>query len=304
MDQTSIKALYIFVEIAIDSSHLAQTIRLNFPDDKDTFIHQFEDSERAYASSPAGEIIHQTKHLRIEDGNTTPSQESTNTTDPDSKDTIVNRPKVPTRLALVSTIQFAAALQRLKDDLSEDLPSSLGTVQTGSSSSYHLWTGKYDTIVPRSRPLSPGEILGCTAPKLDRDVDALLYACFICNYHVSLCVLTCLYFRYLGDGRFHLESIMIANPHIPAYRYDPYSKKLTRERYGHKEMMTMREDAVRTARKSLSGISPEIEVKANGLHDEVKNEPALWGVILGTLGRQGSFRQLQVCLYIYIQSRL
>lgn len=25
--------------------------------------------------------------------------------------------------------------------------------------------------------------------------------------------------RYLGDGRFHLESIMIANPEIPAYRY-------------------------------------------------------------------------------------
>ena len=24
--------------------------------------------------------------------------------------------------------------------------------------------------------------------------------------------------RYLGDGRFHLESVMIANPHIPAYR--------------------------------------------------------------------------------------
>jgi len=25
-------------------------------------------------------------------------------------------------------------------------------------------------------------------------------------------------YRYLGDGRFHLESIMISNPHIPAYR--------------------------------------------------------------------------------------
>ena len=24
--------------------------------------------------------------------------------------------------------------------------------------------------------------------------------------------------RYLGDGRFHLESIMIANPELPAYR--------------------------------------------------------------------------------------
>lgn len=24
---------------------------------------------------------------------------------------------------------------------------------------------------------------------------------------------------YLGDGRFHLESIMISNPNVPAYRY-------------------------------------------------------------------------------------
>lgn len=26
-------------------------------------------------------------------------------------------------------------------------------------------------------------------------------------------------YRYLGDGRFHLESVMIANPRVPAYRY-------------------------------------------------------------------------------------
>ena len=26
-------------------------------------------------------------------------------------------------------------------------------------------------------------------------------------------------FSYLGDGRFHLEAVMIANPSIPAYRY-------------------------------------------------------------------------------------
>ncbi len=29
---------------------------------------------------------------------------------------------------------------------------------------------------------------------------------------------------YVGDGRFHLEAIMIANPALAAYRYDPYSK--------------------------------------------------------------------------------
>ena len=46
-----------------------------------------------------------------------------------------------------------------------------------------------------------GEILGCTSPAMKSD-------CLI----------------YLGDGRFHLESAMIANPDLQAYRYDPYSK--------------------------------------------------------------------------------
>lgn len=34
------------------------------------------------------------------------------------------------------------------------------------------------------------------------------------TYHPFL-----LHYRYLGDGRFHLESVMIANPNVPAYRY-------------------------------------------------------------------------------------
>jgi len=50
--------------------------------------------------------------------------------------------------------------------------------------------------VPQEKPLSPGEILGCTSPKVS-DADCLIY---------------------LGDGRFHLESIMIANPELAAYR--------------------------------------------------------------------------------------
>lgn len=33
---------------------------------------------------------------------------------------------------------------------------------------------EYDVIVPQCRPLSPGEILGCTSPHLDRHVDAIM----------------------------------------------------------------------------------------------------------------------------------
>ncbi|KAJ7937285.1 putative diphthamide synthesis protein-domain-containing protein [Mycena leptocephala] len=260
MDQTSIKTLYIFVEIAIDSVHLAQSVRLNFPDDRHLFHDALLDSEESDSKIPAGHQIGPTGHLRIE-GPTSDSQDS----------------QEPTKLALVSTIQFVAALQQLKEDLSseyEDLGStsqpvgllteastSATTVAAASTPKTSFWRGKYDATIPRSKPLSPGEILGCTAPRLG-DVDALIY---------------------LGDGRFHLESIMIANPSVPAFRYDPYSKKLTRERYDHREMHAVRDDAVQTARKSIAAFT----------HTGATSEVPLWGVILGTLGRQGSFKQLQ-----------
>lgn len=33
---------------------------------------------------------------------------------------------------------------------------------------------EYDVLVPQCRPLSPGEILGCTSPRLDRPVNAIM----------------------------------------------------------------------------------------------------------------------------------
>ena len=99
---------------------------------------------------------------------------------------------------------------------------------------------------------------------------------------------TCLN-RYLGDGRFHLEAIMIANPSVPAFRYDPYSKKLTRERYNHKDMRMARSDAVTAARRSVDDIAH----KASTV-DTSASEASAWGVVLGTLGRQGNFKQFQV----------
>ncbi|KAF8939069.1 putative diphthamide synthesis protein-domain-containing protein [Dissophora ornata] len=102
----------------------------------------------------------------------------------------------------------------------------------------------YVLNAPQAKPLSPAEILGCTSPQLPKDEDALVF---------------------LGDGRFHLESIMIHNPDLPAFRYDPYSKKFTRERYDHADMHSLRKHAIETAKKAKR-----------------------FGLILGTLGRQGS----------------
>lgn len=72
---------------------------------------------------------------------------------------------------------------------------------------------------------------------------------------------------FVADGRFHLEAAMIRNPTIPAYRYDPYSKLLTSEAYDITTMKKVRWDAIEAAR------SPNATT---------------FGLILGTLGRQGS----------------
>lgn len=161
MDQTTIKTLYVFVEIAIDSSHLVQTIRLNFPDDRQEFHESLLDSEDSNSRIPIGQKIGPSKsHLRIEQGSSNHDAAT------------VQQGGERTKLALVSTIQFVAALSRLKDDLTTEYVSSLTMIE-GSQQS-RLWTGKYDATIPRSKPLSPGEILGCTAPPLN-DVDALMY---------------------------------------------------------------------------------------------------------------------------------
>lgn len=136
------------------------------------------------------------------------------------------------RIALVATVQFVASLQASIEELSKTF-----TLHT-----------------PQCRPLSKGEILGCTAPKLlDQDI-----------------------FIYLGDGRFHLEAVMIANPDIPSFRYDPYSKRFTKESYDHSEMHSLRTDAINQAQGATK-----------------------FGLILGTLGRQGSPKVMQ-----YLEDKL
>ena len=125
------------------------------------------------------------------------------------------------RIAVLGTVQFLSGIRAVKSALSE----------------------KVVVVVPQEMPLSGGEVLGCTSPKLE-DVTA---------------------FVFVADGRFHLEACMIRNPGIPAYRYDPYSKQLTREHYDHTEMRKRRQNAMSRA----SGAKKV-------------------GIVLGTLGRQGS----------------
>lgn len=137
------------------------------------------------------------------------------------------------RLAFVSTIQFVSTMHAAAKELRE---------------------AGYEIIVPQSKPLSPGEILGCTAPRLPKETILI----------------------YLGDGRFHLEAAMIANPTLQAYKYDPYEKKFTQEHYDHVEMRKNRKRAI----------------------DQAKSAKR-FGLILGTLGRQGSPKVMK-----YLEERL
>ncbi|KAH7105585.1 diphthamide synthesis protein [Auriculariales sp. MPI-PUGE-AT-0066] len=243
IDTTTIKTLYVFVEVGIDSKHLFQTIRLNFPNQRDRFHAQVLDDDSA--NLPPGTLIGPARPLLIASPETQQRESNLSNTGGSGA--------ASTRLALVSTIQFVAALQELKDNLS-DVVDHKQLDMENTSLPTPCSCGSYEATIPQAKPLSPGEILGCTAPTLS-DVDALVY---------------------LGDGRFHLESIMIANPRVPAFRYDPYSKKLTRERYEHSLMKRTRQQAVDTARSAM-----------------LREPDRPWGVILGTLGRQGNLRQLQ-----------
>ena len=139
--------------------------------------------------------------------------------------TIERNFKPGSTIALVGTIQFNATLH--------------STAATLRASGYNI-------LIPQITPLSKGEILGCTSPHLSKDqnVDLILY---------------------LGDGRFHLESAMIHNPTLPAYRYDPYSRRLTHETYDHSTLLSDRSKALTQARAAKQ-----------------------WGLILGSLGRQGN----------------
>ncbi|CAG7848634.1 Diphthamide biosynthesis protein 1 [Serendipita indica DSM 11827] len=271
IDVTTIRTLYVFVEISIDSEHLVRTIRRNFPSNRDDFlrevVHQQHDgSAQGPEATPIGTVI--AGRRRIEGSQPEKKPTAVELENGGTSADLATVGQEHTRLALVSTIQFSAALNKLKEDLSAGLvldgkPTDTEQEQSGSTVAHYdpnvdLDSGVYSVSVPRSKPLSPGEILGCTAPRL-KDVDAILY---------------------LADGRFHLEAIMIANPTVPAFRYDPYSKKLTREYYDHEEMRAVRGTAVTTAKASLPGDASQ----------------TVWGVVLGTLGRQGSLRQMEAIL--------
>ncbi|RWS26294.1 diphthamide biosynthesis protein 1-like protein, partial [Leptotrombidium deliense] len=109
------------------------------------------------------------------------------------------------KIAMCATIQFVSSINAIARELKNK--------------------HSYDVIVPSVKPLSPGEVLGCTSPRLDSSVNKVVF---------------------VADGRFHLESLMINNPQLKYYyKYNPYNREITREYYDFEKMISQRENAIK-----------------------------------------------------------
>jgi 2-(3-amino-3-carboxypropyl)histidine synthase len=212
IQHTVIPCLYVFVEITIDVEHLVECFHLTMTKKKDSIVEQEQVTSQEY------------------------KQQSSSSPPPihQLQQQQVSIPISPesTHVYLLGTIQFRHALS---------LASTLLQDHYG-----------YSVSIPQAKPLSPGEVLGCTSPVLTGRNDN--------TRNINSVVL------FVSDGRFHLESTLISNPHIPLfYRYDPYSKLLTQETYQHDQMHALRRLAIAQSTKAK-----------------------VFGIILGTLGRQGN----------------
>jgi len=187
---SGVRVLYVFVEVAFDTRHLAACVAAAFPPP---------------APAPAGAGGADGGGA---DGGAAPPGLAAGGT-----------------IALQGTVQFVGALHEVAAALAGSRPDLA-------------------LSVPQAKPLSPGETLGCTAPRLPPGTRALVF---------------------VADGRFHLEAALIANAGVRALRYDPYARSLVAEGYDHARM-----DGARRAAVAAAAAAPT------------------WGLVLGTLGRQGS----------------
>eukprot|EP00956_Cyclotella_meneghiniana_P039114 scaffold165813_cov46-Cyclotella_meneghiniana.AAC.1 len=233
---SAVPCLYVFVEIRVDVGHLVDCVRLTFEE------HQGDDE----------------------------------------KNTVK---KKVVECAVMGTVQFRSAVmeaaQRLnqlsssvRQNSTTDQNQAEANINTISQNNKQSSNVEYQAIVPQAKPLSPGEVLGCTAPsglstlnwgeammspkekrelaknktKTDQESnqdDATNNAATSSTATKERVMI------FLADGRFHLEAAMISNPTLRALRYDPYSKTLTEEKYEIVKMKRLRRDAVRRVRDLL-----------------------------------------------------
>eukprot|EP00798_Chlamydomonas_sp_ICE-L_P011764 gene11764-8953_t len=149
VDITSVPCLYVFVDIGIDLDHLVSTVRLNFESGTNLCV------AGTIQFSSAIQMSKQQLTKDMYPYTCTPHSSNRLCTVAMQKRYKPMRSRSGTNLCVAGTIQFSSAIQMSKQQLSKDYPS---------------------LSVPKCRPLSPGEVLGCTAPVLSPGVaDAILF---------------------------------------------------------------------------------------------------------------------------------
>ena len=105
------------------------------------------------------------------------------------------------RLMVTSTIQFSSQLKLIKGYMSKMF--------------------RFLTI-PQTKPLSPGEVLGCTS-FLTKDQSGVIY---------------------IGDGKFHIESVLYFNPNIKIIQFNPFTRSLILIGFKFTETLAERENFI------------------------------------------------------------
>ena len=122
--------------------------------------------------------------------------------------------------------------------------------------------GYKNILIPQTKPRSNGEVLGCTSPKIVISISSNGNDENKNKFPAELCEPIII---FICDGRFHMESAMIANPEFTFYQYNPFMKILSLEKYDVELMMKIRLDMIKRCKESK-----------------------VVGIIFGILGRQGN----------------
>ncbi|CRH03999.1 diphthamide synthesis protein, putative [Plasmodium relictum] len=170
----------------------------------------------------------------------------------------------------------------------------------------------FDTFlpIPQVLPLTKGEVLGCTSPNLylflyeqvikkkkeieNNEIEANLNKnkeikmninenneSFIINECRNFLKTTNVKIIFIADGRFHLESLMIHNPDFSFYRYNPFDKILSEEKYDYKLFYEIRKNEIKKCMNCKTVC-----------------------IILSTLGRQGNVNILKNIISLLKQKNI
>ena len=137
------------------------------------------------------------------------------------------------KLMITSTIQFSSELKLIKSCLSKIF------------NILHI---------PQTKPLSPGEVLGCTSFSTKNQSGVL----------------------YIGDGKFHIESVLFFNPNVKIVQFNPLNRSIVQIGFKFIEAIVEREYFIE-----------------KGLFFSKS-----CNIIFGALGRQGNMKILKTVKFL------